>query len=196
MSVKNFSDLLEEFQQWMAEAEKSEPNDPTSMSLATVDKDGQPSVRMVLLKNADERGFVFYTNFESQKGGELLATPKAALCFHWKSLRRSIRIQGDVEKVTDEEADAYFASRPRDSRIGAWASQQSRPMDSRFSLEKAVAKYTAKFGIGDIPRPDYWSGFRVIPTRMEFWRDRPFRLHERRQYAKTAGGWTENILYP
>ncbi|MCR9214651.1 MAG: pyridoxamine 5'-phosphate oxidase [Proteobacteria bacterium] len=196
MSVKNFSDLLEEFQQWMAEAEKSEPNDPTSMSLATVDKDGQPSVRMVLLKNADERGFVFYTNFESQKGSELLATPKAALCFHWKSLRRSIRIQGDVEKVTDEEADAYFASRPRDSRIGAWASQQSRPMDSRFSLEKAVAKYTAKFGIGDIPRPDYWSGFRVIPTRMEFWRDRPFRLHERRQYAKTAGGWTENILYP
>ncbi len=196
MSVKNFSDLLEEFQQWMAEAEKSEPNDPTSMSLATVDKDGQPSVRMVLLKNADERGFVFYTNFESQKGSELLATPKAALCFHWKSLRRSIRVQGDVEKVTDEEADAYFSSRPRDSRIGAWASQQSRPMDSRFSLEKAVAKYTAKFGIGDIPRPDYWSGFRVIPTRMEFWRDRPFRLHERRQYAKTAGGWTENILYP
>lgn len=196
MSVKKFSDLLEEFQQWMAEAEKSEPNDPTSMSLATVDTDGQPSVRMVLLKNADERGFVFYTNFESQKGSELLATPKAALCFHWKSLRRSIRVQGDVEKVTDAEADAYFASRPRDSRIGAWASQQSRPMDSRFSLEKAVAKYAAKFGVGDIPRPDYWSGFRVIPTRMEFWRDRPFRLHERRQYSKTAGGWSENILYP
>ncbi len=196
MSVKNFSELLEEFQQWMSEAEKSEPNDPTAMSLATVDTDGQPSVRMVLLKNADERGFVFYTNFESQKGGELLATPKAALCFHWKSLRRSIRIQGDVEKVTDEEADAYFASRPRDSRIGAWASQQSRAMNSRFSLEKAVAKYAAKFGVGDIPRPDYWSGFRVIPTRMEFWRDRPFRLHERRQYSKTAGGWAENILYP
>lgn len=196
MNVKNFSDLLAEFREWMAEAEKSEPNDPTAMALATVDTEGQPSVRMVLLKNADERGFVFYTNFESQKGTELLATPKAALCFHWKSLRRSIRIQGSVEKVTDAEADAYFASRPRDSRIGAWASQQSRAMDSRFALEKAVAKYVAKFGLGEIPRPDYWSGFRVIPDRVEFWRDKPFRLHERRQYTKTSEGWTENILYP
>jgi len=196
MTVKKFPELLDEFQAWMADAEKSEPNDPTAMSLATVNNEGQPSVRMVLLKNADERGFVFYTNFESQKGTELLATPHAALCFHWKSLRRSIRIQGDIEVVTDEEANAYFDSRPRDSRIGAWASQQSRPMEGRFSLEAAVAKYAAKFGIGGIPRPEYWSGFRVIPTTMEFWRDKPFRLHERRQYVKTAEGWTESTLYP
>jgi pyridoxamine 5'-phosphate oxidase len=196
MTVKTFRDLIGEFHDWMAEAEKSEPNDPTAMSLATVDKSGQPSVRMVLLKKADEKGFVFYTNFESQKGSELLETPRAALCFHWKSLRRSVRIQGNVEIVADAEADAYFDSRPRDSRIGAWASQQSRPMEGRFSLEAAVAKYTAKFGVGAIPRPDYWSGFRVLPEKMEFWRDRPFRLHERRQYSKTPDGWTESILYP
>jgi pyridoxamine 5'-phosphate oxidase len=196
MIVKTTADLLSEFQKWMHEATAKEPNDPTAMALATVDSDGQPSVRMVLLKHADEEGFVFYTNFESQKGTELLATPKAGLCFHWKSLRRSIRIQGRIEKVSDEEADAYFKSRPRDSRIGAWASQQSRPMKGRFELETAVAKYTAKFGIGEIPRPEYWSGFRVVPTRMEFWRDRPFRLHERRQYTLGETGWTESILYP
>ncbi|WP_373086930.1 pyridoxamine 5'-phosphate oxidase [Sneathiella sp.] len=196
MTVKKFPELLDEFRRWMAEAEQSEANDPTAMSLATADKDGQPSVRMVLLKNADERGFVFYTNYESQKGTELQENPKAALCFHWKSLRRSIRIQGTVEKVSDAEADAYFDSRPRDSRIGAWASQQSRTMAGRFSLETAVAKYAAKFGVSSIPRPDYWSGFRVIPARMEFWRDRPFRLHERRLYRQTPEGWTESILYP
>lgn len=196
MTVKNFTDLLAEFRAWMAEAEKSEPNDPTAMALATADKDGQPSVRMVLLKAADERGFVFYTNFGSQKGRELLENPKAALCFHWKSLRRQIRVQGTVEKVTDAEADAYFNSRPRDSRIGAWASQQSRPMEGRFKLEAEVAKYAAKYALGDIPRPDYWSGFRILPERMEFWRDRPFRLHERRHYEKTDSGWTESILFP
>ncbi|MBO0333637.1 pyridoxamine 5'-phosphate oxidase [Sneathiella sp. CAU 1612] len=196
MTVKNFTDLLKEFQDWMAEAEKSEPNDPTAIALATADADGYPSVRMVLLKGADERGFVFYTNFGSQKGRELLANPRAGLCFHWKSLRRQIRIQGTVEKVTDAEADAYFDSRPRDSRIGAWASQQSRPMDGRFTLEAEVAKYAAKYAIGAIPRPDYWSGFRVLPEQMEFWRDRPFRLHERRRYEKGAGGWTESILFP
>ncbi|MCF8468620.1 MAG: pyridoxamine 5'-phosphate oxidase [Sneathiella sp.] len=196
MTVKTFPELLAEFQSWMAEAEQSEPNDPTAMALATADADGQPSLRMVLLKNADERGFVFYTNFDSQKGTELQKNPKAALCFHWKSLRRSIRIQGRVEKVSDAEADAYFDSRPRDSRIGAWASQQSRPMEGRFSLEAAVAKYATKYAIGHIPRPDYWSGFRVVPDRMEFWRDRPFRLHERRHYDRTTEGWTESVLYP
>ncbi|MZR31933.1 pyridoxamine 5'-phosphate oxidase [Sneathiella litorea] len=196
MTVKNFSDLLTEFQEWMAEAEKSEPNDPTAMALATADAEGYPSVRMVLLKGVDDRGFVFYTNFGSQKGRELLANPRAGLCFHWKSLRRSIRVQGTVEKVTDAEADAYFDSRPRDSRIGAWASQQSRPMEGRFTLEAEVAKYAAKYAIGAIPRPDYWSGFRIIPERIEFWRDRPFRLHERRRYEKGPEGWTESVLFP
>ncbi len=196
MTVKNISELLAEFHDWMAEAEKSEPNDPTAMSLATADADGQPSVRMVLLKGVDERGFVFYTNFESQKGMELRTNPRAALGFHWKTLRRSIRIQGTVEVVSDAEADAYFDSRPRDSRIGAWASQQSRAMPGRFTLETEVAKYAAKYAIGAIPRPEYWSGFRVIPARIEFWRDRPFRLHERRRYEKGAEGWTENILFP
>ena len=182
MTVKNISELLAEFQDWMAEAEKSEPNDPTAMSLATADADGQPSVRMVLLKGVDERG--------------LRTNPRAALGFHWKTLRRSIRIQGTVEVVSDAEADAYFDSRPRDSRIGAWASQQSRAMPGRFTLETEVAKYAAKYAIGAIPRPEYWSGFRVIPARIEFWRDRPFRLHERRRYEKGAEGWTENILFP
>lgn len=196
MTVKTISELLREFQQWLQEAGEKELNDPTAMALATVDPEGQPSVRMVLLKHADDQGFVFYTNFESQKGTDLQSTPRAGLCFHWKSLRRSIRIQGKIEKVTDAEADAYFQSRPRDSRIGAWASQQSRSMNGRFELEKAVAKYTTKFGIGEIPRPDYWSGFRVIPSRFEFWRDRPFRLHERRQYILGDEGWSEKILYP
>ncbi|TNE35059.1 MAG: pyridoxamine 5'-phosphate oxidase [Alphaproteobacteria bacterium] len=196
MTVKNLTELLDEFRGWMADAEKSEPNDPTAMALATADADGQPSVRMVLLKQADEQGFVFYTNFESQKGTELLENPKAALCFHWKTLRRSIRIQGIVEKVSDAEADAYFDSRARDSRIGAWASQQSRPMEGRFTLEAAVAKYAAKYAVGRVPRPDYWSGFRVVPERIEFWRDRPFRLHERRRYEKSSDGWTESVLFP
>tara|TARA_R100000005_G_scaffold92863_1_gene67096 strand:+ start:4307 stop:4897 length:591 start_codon:yes stop_codon:yes gene_type:complete len=196
MTVKSYEDLLAEFRVWMAEAEENEPNDPTAMALATTDATGLPSVRMVLLKAADEQGFVFYTNFGSQKGTELLATPKAALCFHWKSLRRQIRVQGRVEKVSDAEADAYFASRPRDSRIGAWASQQSRPMEGRFTLETEVAKYAAKYAIGTIPRPDYWSGFRVLPERIEFWRDRPFRLHERRLYEKQADGWHESLLFP
>ncbi len=196
MTVKSYEDLLAEFRAWMAEAEENEPNDPTAMALATTDATGLPSIRMVLLKAADEQGFVFYTNFGSQKGTELLATPKAALCFHWKSLRRQIRVQGRVEKVSDAEADAYFASRPRDSRIGAWASQQSRPMEGRFTLETEVAKYAAKYAIGTIPRPDYWSGFRVLPERIEFWRDRPFRLHERRLYEKQADGWHESLLFP
>ena len=186
------------FRDWLAEAEKSEPNDPNAMALASVDEEGLPDVRMVLLKGFDERGFVFYTNFESQKGQELLATHKAALCFHWKSLRRQVRVRGPVEVVSDAEADAYYASRARDSRIGAWASKQSRPLESRFALETAVAMYAARYAIGEIPRPPYWSGFRVQPISIEFWHDRPFRLHERVVFRRAApdGKWDKTRLYP
>lgn len=186
------------FAEWLAEAQASEPNDPTAMSLATVDGDGMPNVRMVLLKGFDQRGFVFYTNFESAKGTELLRHPRAALCFHWKSLRRQIRVRGHVETVSAAEADAYFASRPRDSRIGAWASKQSRPLESRFALEKAVAKFAARYGLGEVPRPSWWSGFRVLPISIEFWHDRPFRLHERIRFSRegSEAPWTRTRLYP
>ncbi|WP_205015304.1 pyridoxamine 5'-phosphate oxidase [Rhodoligotrophos appendicifer] len=186
------------FDAWMQEATASEPNDPNAMSLATVDASGMPHVRVVLLKGVDEKGFVFYTNTESQKGRELEASGKAALCFHWKSLRRQIRIRGSVGRVTDAEADAYYASRPRDSRIGAWASQQSRPLESRFALEKAVAKYAARYALGDVPRPPYWSGYRIMPISFEFWQDRPFRLHERIRFERESldGPWTKSRLYP
>ncbi|MEP1514724.1 MAG: pyridoxamine 5'-phosphate oxidase, partial [Nitratireductor sp.] len=173
------------------------PNDPTAVALATVDKDGLPDVRMVLLKGFDRDGFVFYTNFESAKGVELLGSMKAAMCFHWKSLRRQVRLRGPVEIVSDAEADAYFASRPRGSRIGAWASKQSRPLESRFALEKAVAEYTARHAIGEIPRPAHWSGFRLKPQAIEFWHDRPFRLHDRVVFsADGKGGWGKARLYP
>ncbi|MEO9612687.1 MAG: pyridoxamine 5'-phosphate oxidase [Nitratireductor sp.] len=185
------------FADWLADAEKSEPNDPTAVALATVDKDGLPDVRMVLLKGFDRDGFVFYTNFESAKGVELLGSMKAAMCFHWKSLRRQVRLRGPVEIVSDAEADAYFASRPRGSRIGAWASKQSRPLESRFALEKAVAEYTARHAIGEIPRPAHWSGFRLKPQAIEFWHDRPFRLHDRVVFsADGKGGWGKARLYP
>jgi len=184
------------FSEWLGEAEKAEPNDPTAMALATVDGDGMPNVRMVLLKGLDGGGFVFFTNCESAKGRELLASRKAALCFHWKSLRRQIRVRGPIEEVSKEEADAYFATRHRGSRIGAWASQQSRPLESRFALEKAVASYAAKFAIGEIPRPDYWSGFRLKPVEIEFWRDREFRLHDRIQFRRAGDGWVKTRLYP
>ena len=186
------------FRDWFAEAEAHEPNDPNAMALATVDADGLPNVRMVLLKHVDELGFVFYTNLESAKGHELLAHPKAALCFHWKSLRRQVRARGGITLVTDSDADDYFASRPRGSRIGAWASKQSRPLESRMALEKAVAYYTAKFAIGTIPRPEHWSGFCLSPIEIEFWHDRPYRLHDRAVFRRDRPGsdWTKTRLYP
>jgi pyridoxamine 5'-phosphate oxidase len=184
------------FERWLADATQSEPNDPNACALASVDADGMPNVRMVLLKGFDGHGFVFYTNFESAKGREILASRKAAMCFHWKSLRRQVRVRGPVEIVSDEEADAYFATRPRGSRIGAWASAQSRPLESRLALEKAVAVQTARHAVGEIPRPPYWSGMRVVPAQMEFWHDRPFRLHERIVFDRRGEGWEKTRLYP
>lgn len=185
------------FGQWLAEAERSEPNDPNAMALATVGADGMPSCRMVLLKDFDTHGFVFYTNLGSQKGHELAAHGKAALLFHWKSLRRQVRVQGAVSPVSDAEADAYFASRARDSRIGAWASKQSQAMAGRFELEKRVAEFAIKFGVGDIPRPPFWSGFRVAPEIMEFWMNGAFRLHDRvRLERQPDGGWQRQTLFP
>ncbi len=195
-------DPLVLFEEWLEAAGKSEPNDPNAMALATVDEEGLPDVRMVLLKGADRGGFVFYTNLESAKGRELLTSGKAAVCFHWKSMRRQIRVRGPIAQVSDQEADAYFQSRARDSRIGAWASQQSRPLEGRFELEKEVARYAAKYAIGEVPRPPHWSGFRIMPQQIEFWRDRPFRLHDRlvfhRQGDVTGNGWdwTTERLYP
>jgi pyridoxamine 5'-phosphate oxidase len=186
------------FEHWLKEAIASEPRDPTAMTLATVDAEGMPNARMVLLKGTDDRGFVFYSNVESQKGRELDRDPRAALVFYWKSLNRQIRIRGPVEKVTTQEADAYFASRPKQAQIGAWASQQSRPLESRLAFEKAVALYAAKYALGDVPRPAYWFGYRILPMVMEFWQDRPFRLHDRIEFrrADTSGPWNKTRLYP
>ena len=186
------------FAAWLEQASASEPRDPTAMTLATVDSEGMPNARMVLLKAADERGFVFYTNKDSQKGRELDATGKAALVFHWKSLNKQVRVRGLTEPVTDAEADAYFATRPKQAQIGAWASQQSRPLESRLAFEKAVALYAAKYAIATVPRPPYWSGYRLMPLVMEFWQDRPFRLHDRIEFRRDSAGapWRKTRLYP
>jgi pyridoxamine 5'-phosphate oxidase len=189
---------FERFGEALALASESEPNDPTAMGVATVDPQGLPNLRMVLMKDFDVRGFVFYTNRQSAKGCELDASFKAAANFHWKSLRRQVRLRGEVEEVTLAESDAYFASRPRNSRIGAWASQQSQPMDNRFALEKAVAVQAAKFGLGEVPRPPHWIGYRIKPVYIEFWTDKPFRLHERIVYRREApqGDWAVTRLFP
>lgn len=184
------------FADWLAKARRSEPNDANAMALATADATGLPDVRMVLLKDFDARGFVFYSNAESAKGGQLAENPQAALLFHWKSLRRQVRARGAIEPVSVEEADAYFASRARDARIGAWASDQSRPMDGRLALERRIAEYGVKFGLGDVPRPPHWTGWRLVPEQMEFWRDRPFRLHDRLQFVRAGEVWTRARLYP
>lgn len=184
------------FDSWYAEARASEPNDSNAMALATADAQGRPSVRMVLLKGHDPRGFVFYTNLEGRKASEILANPRVALLFHWKSLRRQIRIEGPVQPVTAAEGDAYFASRSRDSQLGAWASDQSRPLESRALFEARYQEVTQRFADGPVPRPPHWSGFRVVPERIEFWLDRAHRLHERHVFERAGEGWREGLLYP
>ncbi|MBI1182535.1 MAG: pyridoxamine 5'-phosphate oxidase [Alphaproteobacteria bacterium] len=190
------TDPFAHFEQWYAQARESEPDVPEAMALATVDASGVPDVRMVLMKAHGPDGFVFYSNSESAKGEQLAANPQAALCFHWKSLGRQVRIRGPVEQVSAAQANAYFDSRDRGSRIGAWASKQSRPLEGRFALEKAVASYATRYAVGRIPRPDYWNGYRVVPHSIEFWQHRDHRLHERQRFSRTADGWNVEWLYP
>jgi len=190
------TDPFQLFDEWFAEARTSEPNDAEAMALATADALGQPSVRMVLLKGHGPDGFVFYTNEQSAKGDQLAANPRAALLFHWKSLRRQVRVRGDVAPVSEAEADAYFATRTRQAQIGAWASDQSRALPDRLALEKRIAQVGLRFGLGKVPRPPHWSGYRLAPQGFEFWRDRPFRLHERLVFEAAPGGWTTRRLFP
>jgi len=190
------TDPFQLFDEWFAEARANEPNDAEAMALATADASGRPSVRMVLLKGHGPEGFVFYTNEQSAKGGQLCENPRAALLFHWKSLRRQVRIEGPTERVADEEANAYFASRGRDSQLGAWASDQSRPLDSRETFEQRFEDMQTRYDGQDVPRPPHWGGYRVIPERIEFWTDRAHRLHERRLFARQGSGWSEGLLYP
>lgn len=191
------SDPFQLFDEWFAKARETEPNDPEAMALATADADGDPTVRMVLMKGHGPNGFVFFTNLGSEKGRQLLENPSAALLFHWKSLRRQVRIEGEVKPVSDAEADAYFATRSRDSQLGAWASDQSRPLERREIFEQRYEDMKARFEGGDVPRPPYWSGFRLVPHLFEFWQDRPHRLHERREFlARDDGSWDEGLLYP
>ena len=194
--VPRVEDPVRLFQDWLEEAGRTEPNDPNAMTVATSTKDGLPSARIVLLKGVDARGFVFYTNKEGRKGGELAGNPFAALLFHWKSLRRQVRVEGPVEHVTEAEADAYFRTRARISRLGAWASQQSRNLPDREELKRRLGEYEAQFPGDDVPRPAYWSGFRVVPDAMEFWQDMPHRLHDRRTYVRDGGRWIAGALYP
>jgi pyridoxamine 5'-phosphate oxidase len=189
-------DPMRLFQEWLAEARDREKSDPTAMALATADLTGRPSVRMVLLKQADARGFVFYTNLDSPKADDLRSNPRAELCLHWSRLERQVRVCGTVEAVSDEEADAYFATRPRMSQAGAWASHQSKPMNGRYELEQAVAKEAMRFGVGAVPRPPFWSGFRVVPQQIEFWHQRPFRHHDRQRFTRIGQSWHHEWLFP
>jgi pyridoxamine 5'-phosphate oxidase len=196
VATPHTADPIALFEAWLAEAVEKEPNDANAMTLATVDAGGLPDARMVLLKGVDPHGFVFFTNTGSAKGTQLAARPAAALVFHWKSLRRQVRVRGLISPVTPAEADAYFATRARTARIGAWASDQSRPLPSPHALETRIAEFTARFGLGEVPRPDHWSGYRLAPKTIEFWRNRPFRLHERLVFTRAGEGWTTQRLYP
>jgi len=196
MPVTTNVNPIEQFNQWYEKAKITEPVNPNAMALATATKDGVPSNRMVLLKDVCDKGFTFYTNLGSRKAGELDSNPRASVCFYWKSLGQQIRIEGHIEKVSDEEADAYFASRPRASRIGAYASKQSQPLKGRFELEARIAKFTAKFPIGEIPRPEFWSGYRIVPNHIEFWQEHDFRLHDREIFTRADSEWMTEKYYP
>ncbi len=197
MSNEVQTDPFVHFAAWFAAAEASEPNDANAMSVATSTPEGRPSVRILLLKGFDQRGFTFFSNLQSRKGPELLANPHVSLCFHWKSLRRQVRIEGPVERVSDADADAYFNSRPWGSRVGAWASLQSQPLDDRATLEARVKEFEAKYPeTGPVPRPPHWSGFRLAPEQVEFWQDMPYRLHDRLVYTRAEAGWTTRRLFP